>query len=140
MAAIVKIYSTTASKLNQLPVVDGTLTFVKDTRRIYLDMNGTRVEYSIIQVLQNEASRKNLLAPVEGFYFVEDTSVMWRYKEGWKQITPSNLDSVFFGTEEDFPEIGSTSTLYVSDSATYKWDNLTKSYEVVANKTAWGNI
>ncbi len=140
MAAIVKIYSTTASKLAQLPVVDGTLTFVKDTRRIYLDMNGVRVEYSIIQVLPNEVSRTGLLAPIEGFYFVEETSVMWRYKEGWKQITPSNLSPVFIGGFEDFPEKGSPDTLYVSDNATYKWDKLTQSYQAIANLTAWDNI
>ena len=140
MAAIVKLYSTTASKLNQLPVVDGTLTFVKDTRRIYLDMNGVRIEYSDIQILQNEVSRSNLLAPVEGFYFVEETNVMWRYKEGWKQISPSNLNPIFFGDENDFPPIGVSSTLYVSNDATYKWGALTQSYEVVSNKTAWETI
>lgn len=141
MAAIVKIYSTTASKLPQLPIVDGTLTFVKDTRRIYLDMNGVRVEYSVIQVLQDENARTGLLAPVEGFYFVEDTSVMWRYKAGWKQMTPSNLEPVFMGsTTEDFPQTGKSSTLYVAEDAMYRWNSSTRSYDMVSNATVWSSI
>ena len=139
--AIVKMYATTASKLSQLQVLDGQLIFVRDVRKIYLDMNGTRLEYSIIQVLASEEDRSNLLAPVEGFYFVESTHVMWRYKDKWTQISPSNLNPIFFGgTSDEFPPVGNSTTLYVTDDATYKWDTLLQKYVVVSNKTEWKTL
>lgn len=139
--AIVKMYTTTASKLSQLQVLDGQLIFVRDVRKIYLDINGARLEYSIIQVLASEEDRSNLLAPVEGFYFVESTHVMWRYKDKWTQISPSNLNPIFFGgTSDDLPSVGDSTTLYVTDDATYKWDALLQEYVVVSNKTEWKTL
>lgn len=137
MSAIVKFYHTTDSKLAQLPVSDGNITFVTDTKRLYLDINGNRLPYVDIQILSRESDRTSILAPIEGFYFVEDTSVLWRYKGGWVQITPSNLNPIFFGNYEDFPPTGSPAVLYVSDDATYKWDSLTSKYLCVSNKTEW---
>ena len=137
MSAIVKFYHTTKSKLAQLPVSDGNLVFVTDTKQMYLDMNGNRLGYTDIQVLPTESDRISILAPVEGFYFVEETDILWRYKEGWKQITPSNISPLFFGAYEDFPPVGSSNVLYVSDGATYKWDTLTSTYSCVSNKTEW---
>lgn len=139
--AIVKMYTTTASKLSQLQVLDGQLIFVRDVRKIYLDINGARLEYSIIQVLASEEDRSNLLAPVEGFYFVESTHVMWRYKDKWTQISPFNLNPIFFGgTSDDLPSVGDSATLYVTDDATYKWDALLREYVVVSNKTEWKTL
>ena len=81
------------------------------------------------------------MAPTEGFYFVEDTGVMWRYKEEWKQITPDNLNQITFGASvEDFPKSGNSKILYVTDDATYKWDTVTKTYLCVSNKTEWKTI
>lgn len=139
-AAIVKVYSTTASKLGQLQVADGQLIFVKDTKKIYLDMNGVRIEYSTIQVFNTDADRRAILAPIEGFYYVEDTAMMWRYKSKWIQITPDNLDPFFFGDIEDFPVQGNPKMLYIADDATYKWDAALQEYVMVANKTVWDNL
>lgn len=139
-APIVKMYSTTAARLSDLAVLDGQMIFVKDVRKIYLDLNDIRVEYSILQVLSDEQERAAILAPVEGFYYVESTHVMWRYKSGWTQITPSNLTPVFFGAYETFPEVGDPSVLYVDDDVLYKWDALTSSYLAVANKTQWEEL
>lgn len=141
MAAIVKVYSTVASKLNQLQVVDGQLIFVKDIKKIFLDMNGIRLGYDPIQVFSTEEERQGVLAPVEGFYFVESTGVMWRFSNEWKQLTPSNLDPLFFGNKkEDFPSQGNSATLYVADNATYKWDSLLKEYIMISNKTEWEKL
>lgn len=139
-APIVKLYATTAARLNDLSVVDGQLIFVKDVKKIYLDLNGIRVEYSIIQSLSSDEERTAILAPVEGFYYVEDTNVLWRYKTKWTQISPSNLTPIFFGSYETFPESGNATTLYVDNDAIYKWDALTSSYLAVANVTQWENI
>lgn len=137
MSAIVKFYYTTDSKLSELPIVDGQVIFVHDTKKFYLDMNGLRLGYSDIQVLASDSDRTAVLAPVEGFYFVDDTNVMWRYKGGWKQITPSNLTPLVFGEYEDFPPTGKENTLYITDDATYRWDSITSSYICIANKTEW---
>lgn len=138
--AIVKAYNTLQSKLSQLPVSDGNLIFVTDTHTIYLDINGTRLGYTDITVLSQESDRTSILAPVEGFYYVEETDIFWRYKEGWKQITPDNLNPLFLGAYEDFPPTGKDNVLYISDDATYKWDSLTSQYICIANKTEWKNI
>lgn len=138
--AIVKCYSTVDSKLGQLPVSDGNLIFVKDTKTIYLDINGIRIGYSDINILNSESDRTSILAPVEGFYYIEETDILWRYKEEWKQITPSNLNPLFFGEYSDFPPTGKENVLYISDEATYKWDSLTSQYICIANKTEWTSI
>lgn len=137
---IVKFYSTTAARLNDLVLQDGQLIFVKDTKRIYLDLNGLRVEYSDIRLLPSEADRTETLAPVEGFYFVEETNVLWRYKSKWVQISPSNLTPIVFGELETFPEVGNVASIYVSDNIIYKWDAGSSSYLVAANNTCWENL
>lgn len=140
MSAIVKFIYTTDSKLAELPIVDGQVIFVHDTRKFCLDMDNIRVTYSNIQVLPQESDRTQILAPTEGFYFVDETNVMWRYKGGWRQITPSNLDPLVFAAFEDFPPTGKENTLYVTDDATYKWDSLTTQYICIANKTEWKEV
>ena len=140
MSAIVKFYHTTQSKLAQLPVSDGNLVFVTDMKKMYLDINGNRLAYTDIQVLPKETDRTSILAPIEGFYYVEETNILWRYKEGWKKVTPDNLSPLFFGAYEDFPPIGNSNVLYISDDATYKWDSLTSTYICVSNKTEWKEL
>lgn len=140
MSAIVKFYHTTQSKLAQLPVSDGNLIFVTDTKKMYLDINGNRLGYQDIQVLPTETDRTSILAPIEGFYYVEETNILWRYKEGWKKVTPDNLSPLFFGAYEDFSPTGKSNVLYISDDATYKWDSLTSTYICVSNKTEWKEL
>lgn len=140
MSAIVKFYHTTQSKLAQLPVSDGNLIFVTDTKKMYLDINGNRLGYQDIQVLPTDTDRTSILAPIEGFYYVEETNILWRYKEGWKKVTPDNLSPLFFGAYEDFPPTGNSNVLYISDDATYKWDSLTSTYICVSNKTEWKEL
>lgn len=140
MSAIVKFYHTTQSKLAQLPVSDGNLIFVTDTKKMYLDINGNRLGYQDIQVLPTETDRTSILAPIEGFYYIEETNILWRYKEGWKKVTPDNLSPLFFGAYEDFLPTGNSNVLYISDDATYKWDSLTSTYICVSNKTEWKEL
>ena len=135
--AIVKMYSTTQSGLERLPVVDGQMIFVQDTKNIYLDFNSMRICYTAISVFKKDSDRQDLLAPVEGFYFVEETSILWRYKKKWIQISPDNLNPVFFGKRNEFPSIGRENVLYTSDNAIYKWDTLIKDYVIISNKTEW---
>lgn len=139
MAAILKCYNTVAAKLSQLSVLDGNLIFVTDTKKIYLDINGSRLCYDTIQVFDTDAERLATLAPTEGFYCVEDTCVLWRYSSGsWKRLTPEEIKPVLYGTSvSDFPKEGNENLLYVTDDASYRWDNSLSSYIMVSNKTYW---
>lgn len=140
MTAIVKCYATVESKLSQLPVSDGNLIFVRDTGRICLDILGTRQTYVDIRVLSQDTDRTLMLAPVEGFYYVEDTDVLWRYKGGWKQITPDTVDPLFFGDPDDFPPQGKSKTLYISDEGIYRWDDISQTYILTASNTEWKEL
>ena len=137
MAAKVKFYSTVASKLADLPVVDGQFILVRDQRTIYVDLNGMRLGYHDIQVVSSESDRTQILAPTEGFYYVDETNVMWRYKGGWKQITPSNVTPFVYGEFDSFPKVGKEGTLYATKNETYIWDSTLSSYICIANKTEW---
>ena len=86
MAKIV-FKSTTASKLSELPIVDGQLIFVKDTHSILLDNDSKRIKYEQIIILQEDTERTSILAPITNlFYFVEETNCLWKYKDGWVLI------------------------------------------------------
>lgn len=141
MALIVKFYSTVSSNLNQIPQSDGQIIFAKDTQVMYLDDEGIRLPYNVIKVFKQDSFREALINPAEGFYFVEETAVLWRYKNKWKQLTPDNLQQVIIGkTLDDFDSLGNPSSLYVTDNGIYKWDELLKEYRVVSNVTKWKNI
>lgn len=77
--ALVRFVTTKAAKLSSLEKRDGQIIFVSDTRHIFLDFNGGRICYECIATLSTEQERLSLLAPVVGFYYVADTSVIWSY-------------------------------------------------------------
>lgn len=130
---------TTDSKLKDLGIVDGQIIFTSDTQTVYLDMKNKRHCYSTIQVFATDADRLKVLAPVEGYYFVENTNVLWRYKNIWKQVTPSNLEPIlFFDNELQLPAVGVENVLYCTNGAIYTWKQ--SSYSMVANRTEWEPI
>jgi hypothetical protein len=84
-----KVYRMDSSSLDGLPVEDGNLVFVEDTGDICLDGAESRVVYSAIKELVDDAAKDALENPVKGFYFVEDTNVLWRYTgEKWVRLAP----------------------------------------------------
>ena len=94
MDVILKAISTVDSKLASLEQKDGQLIFCKDTRKILLDLNGVRTAYEQITTINTESQRTEILAPVDGFYFVLDTHILWRYSAEWIQITSQPADVV----------------------------------------------
>lgn len=136
-----KLYYTTASKVEgdspALSIADGQIIFTSDTQTVYLDMKGRRHEYTTIHVFKDDAERLAVLAPVRGFYFVENTGVLWRYSTAWVQITPDNLNPIIFGRLESFPAVGKEGQLYCADDAIYKWDTSEQAYVLIANKNIW---
>ena len=133
--AILKAVSTVDSKLSTLPIEDGQLIFVYDKKKIALDNRGTRTVYEQIQTIEKEAQREELLAPIDSFYFVIETSILWRYANGkWIQITSQPAEKVI--TEDsylNFPSVGSENQIYIdrSENATYRWDDKSLKYYCV---------
>jgi len=139
--AVAKLYCTTSSRLPDLAVSNGNMIFVSDMQTLYLDFNGSRIPYNGVKTFLTEGERIGLLSPAEGWYYVEETSVVWRYKDKiWTQITPSDIEPIYFGGESTFPREGVPNKLYVAEDCIYKWDSTTQKYVVVANSTAWVNI
>ena len=133
---VLSVCATVGSKLSDLVIKDGQLTFVRDKHKIALDFAGKRTFYNQIEELATEGSRISMLAPVTGiFYFVIETAVLWTYQNGWVQITTPPKEVVFFGTE--LPELGFVKTLYVDTkrSEISVWDENLAEYVVVADKT-----
>lgn len=123
---VVKFITTQESKLDQLEVSNGQLIFVKDSHKILLDSQGTRTEYSSsFLMLSFDSSRESMVYPLETFYFVLETNILWRYDsyEGWIQITQPPQQQIVFLDEEDFPLLGSAKTLYISGLDMYRWRN-----------------
>lgn len=82
----IQFVSTTESNLSILPQKDGQLIFVEDKKKIILDNHGVRTVYEQIQTLQTENQRIELLSPIDTFYFVIETSTLYRYSGEWKKL------------------------------------------------------
>lgn len=137
---ILKAYTTTAAKLSSLPLRDGNLIFVRDLKRIYLDSAGQRIEYSTIHTLDKESDRTGILAPVQGYYYVLETNVMWMYNSTWVRITPENINPIYFGDRDSFPDEGQADRLYVTESGIYQYNATLKAYQMIANTTNWQTL
>lgn len=118
--ATINFYRTTSGKLDLLERENGRLIFVEDTKKIYLDSESERTEYSQIITLNNEEQRLGLYRPVETFYFVKSTNSLWRYeKPTWIQLTTPPDKQVHF--LEELPDIGVEEKIYVLDDKMFQW-------------------
>lgn len=132
---ILSVIGTVASKLPDLPIKDAQLIFVKDRKKIALDLDGKRTFYGQITELESEAERQSLLAPITGqYYFVVETAVMWTFNGDWIQLTAPPEEIVCIGTQ--LPELGKAQTLYVNktEQNISVWDEESNSYLVVGEK------
>lgn len=121
--AIVKFVSTVDSKLSQCQVENGQLIFVSDTRRIYLDFNNIRTEYSQFIILGKESDRVNYLTPITSFYFIKETKTFWRYEDGeWVQLTSQPKETIIFTKFRELPKQGEEQVLYITETQSYTWN------------------
>ena len=74
-----KFIATTSNKMSTITVKSGQLIFSRDDRVIYLDSDIGRTKFDTIITLVTEQQRKALVNQIEGYYFVEETSIFWRY-------------------------------------------------------------
>ena len=135
--ATMAVIATTSGKLKDLTIKDGQLIFVHDVGRVALDFKGRRTFYNQIVELESELERLSLESPVNGqYYFVIETAVLWRYQDGWMQISGSVSDStVWIG--DALPELGKPKMLYVDKTKKELsvWNDDRSGYTVVADKT-----
>lgn len=133
---ILSLCATTSDRVKDLVIKNGQLIFVQDEGRIAFDYKDKRVFYNQITELETDTERENLSNPVNGkYYFVINTAVLWRYFNGWQQLTHSPNEVVFIGTE--MPELGKATTLYVDkeNREISVWDEESNNYIKVSNYT-----
>jgi len=137
--AKVKLYYTSSQYLDSLPVNNGNIIFVPDSNVFCLDMSNQRFTYSTIRTFETETQRAALAYPNEGYYFVEETQVFWRWNGAWVQITPSNLEPVVYGVDINaLPSVGKPNTLYYTDDGIYHWKD--GEYKMIGNINTWDSI
>ena len=75
--------------LESYPVSNGNVYFVSDTKELFYDIDSTRFEVKDILILDKESDRTSILfTPLNKFYFILETKILWLYKYGtWYQIT-----------------------------------------------------
>ena len=137
-----KFIATTSSKMNSIPVVSGQMIFSRDDRVIYLDAESARTSFQSIITIVDEETRQSLTSPVEGFYFVEETVILWRYSNStWTQITKVEDEDIVFANNAGMPATGKDKVLYVNsdDDTIYRWD-ATKSSYIAMDQTKWDSI
>lgn len=128
---ILKVISTTNSKVKSLQVQNGQLIFVHDKHQIYMDIDNKRTLYEQIITLNTEVERSNILAPIDSFYFVLDTAILWRYSGEWIQITSQPAKHIIFEKSYlNFPTIGDEKQIYIdtTENSTYRWDDASLKY------------
>ena len=82
--------------LQNTEINNGCVYFVGDTKELYYDLGSTRNEIKDILTLEKESDRTNILfAPLNKFYFVMETKILWLYKDGaWHQVS-YNMDDYY---------------------------------------------
>lgn len=138
--AIVNFIYTTSAKLNDLPVEDGQIIFAPDMQTICLDMSGQRFYYQTIKIFETDEERVSTPFPIQGFYFVQETEVIWRWSGQWIQLTTGKGSVVGGDKEEDFPETGEDNALYYTDDGIFSWKDSTNKYNLIANANTWESI
>jgi hypothetical protein len=135
--SILSLVATTSHKIRQLPIKNGQLVFLSDIGRIAMDYNDTRVFYNQIVELETEVDRLTLENPLDGYYFIISSGVLWAYKAGWIQITEKPEEVLFIGV--DLPQLGQEKKIYVTTKEGQErisiWDDSLGTYIVVSDKT-----
>lgn len=127
-----RFIATTSDKISTIAKQKGQLIFSRDDRVIYLDTDtNTRTEYRSIISLINEEQRQSIISPVSGFYFVEETAVLWTYNinKEWEQLTQTPDNRIlFYSSISEFPAQGKEGILYNTLDNIYKWSSLQNTY------------
>lgn len=131
------LIATTSSRIKDLTIKNNQLIFIQDLGRIAFDFKDKRVFYNQIVELATEEDRLALNQPLNGYYFVIDTGVLWSYKDEWIQITDKPKEIVFVGVS--LPALGQANKIYATVESGNEhisvWNEGLGCYVVVADKT-----
>lgn len=134
-----RFIATTSDKMDDINIVSGQLIFSRDDRVIYLDTD-VRTSFQQIITVVNEQTRQELVSPVNGFYFIEDTKTLWRYNNSqWQQVTEPPKENLVFAEKNNFPIKGQENVLYVDKNTIYTWDNENNVY-IEVGALIWESI
>jgi hypothetical protein len=105
MAVLKPIYAS-QSQITSENKKAGQLIFTYDSRRLYFDLDdNTRIQISDIIELNTELERTSLLVPVDKFYFIFETGVLWRYHLGaWSIIAGKDPEGFNYIVSDDQPD------------------------------------
>lgn len=107
---------TVKSNLNRIPVVGGQWIIVTDTFQQYYDVSdSTRIEITNILILDTDADRLNILAPINTFYFVISSKMLWFYNFGWIPVGVSDANNISFTPPEGVSSEINTVQLALTD-------------------------
>lgn len=135
--AKLKLLSTIFSKLSTLGKNDGQVIVSKDSKSLYVDLDGERIEVTDWIDIDTEEALLAILTPLTNkYYYTKDSNKIWRYVNGeWINLNNINDNN----TTYTLTKSGSTITLTgsdgsktsVSDSDTqYNLDEYTKTTEM----------
>lgn len=134
---ILSLIATSSSRMKDLVIKNNQLIFMQDVGRIAFDFNGKRVFYNQIVELNKDTERTSLESPLNGYYFVINTGVLWNYHDKWIQITSAPEQVVFIGVE--LPTLGQANKIYANTTSGAEnisvWNEELGAYVVVADKT-----
>lgn len=134
-----RFIATTSDKMDDIDIVSGQLIFSRDDRAIYLDTD-VRTSFQQIITVVNEQTRQELVSPVNGFYFIEDTKTLWRYNNSqWQQVTEPPKENLVFAEKNNFPIKGQENVLYVDKNTIYTWDSENNVY-IEVGALIWESI
>lgn len=131
-----KFIATTKDKLDSIPIIAGSLIFVRDDRAIYLDVTDSqRTIYQSVITITNEEERQAITTPIDGFYYVQKENTLWSYfNELWVEIIGQNPNIVF---TEEMPLIGAKNVIYVNNHILYTWNEDEQRYEKLHAEMDW---
>lgn len=134
-----RFIATTSDKMDDIDIISGQLIFSRDDRVIYLDTD-VRTSFQQIITVVNEQTRQELVSPVNGFYFIEDTKTLWRYNNSqWQQVTEPPKENLVFAEKNNFPIKGQENVLYVDKNTIYTWDSENNVY-IEVGALIWESI
>jgi len=129
------VFAQNVAMLNTIPVVNGQMIFIKDTKQIAVDMDGVRAVYGGVIELGSEYERLTLSNPIVGAtYYVPSTKGLWLYRQlGWEALTHDV--NTFLYIDVEMPEAGQENILYVDKlkREISVWDENLRAFVTVAN-------
>lgn len=111
--AKLKLLSTIFSKLASLTKNNGQIIVSRDSKSLYVDLEGERIEITDWIDIDTEESLLAILSPlINKYYYTKDTNKIWRYiNSNWECLNSS--PKVYVGTENPSDSLGKNGDIYI---------------------------